>query len=311
MERAPGRSRPVGQVEQPQQRRGRQQPHDGAQHDVEHLRVGEDESRVDPAARGHQHAHAPAETGSKVREAGAQACVKGPGNHASHDDSEDEVDVQLVDLVLAAHHIVGAEVEDPVGPQGCGRAVVQVEEPDGAVDQGEPQGQQCVDRAHGQAIEGELQRLLRGLADLPADIPHSQGKESGVEKAARRLQPCRQASVHATPRNRWRRRGDTPSGPVYVLLRPVSRRRGNRDADRPQLATQLRRQETGSSSLLSRGESQGPVALVLIRPFAYGQDLYHEVAETDNLAVLIEAVAIANGAGPRYVVEAVRKASAS
>ena len=124
------------------------------------------------------------------------------------------------------HDVVGAQVEYPVGPEGCGRAVVQVEEPDGAIDQREPHCQQRVDRANGQAVERELQRLFRGLADLPADVGHSQSKEGGVEKAARRLQPCRQASVHATPRHRLRRRrGVPPPAPVHVPPRPVSRRR--------------------------------------------------------------------------------------
>ena len=203
----------MGHVEEPQQRRSRQEPHDGAEHDVQHLRVGQDEAGVGPAARRHQQARAPSEAGLEGGETVAEARVERPRDNAGHDDGEDEVYVQLVDLVLAADHVVGAEVEDPVGAQGRGCAVVQVEEPDGAVDQGEAHGQERVDRADGEAVEGELQRLLRGLADLPADVPHCQGKEGGVEKAARRVQACRQASVHATPRNRLRwRTGIEPSG---------------------------------------------------------------------------------------------------
>ena len=63
-------------------------------------------------------------------------------------------------------------VEDAVGAYSSGGAVVQVEEPDGAVHQREPYGKQSVNRSDGQPVEGELGGLLGGLGYLPDDIGH-------------------------------------------------------------------------------------------------------------------------------------------
>ena len=92
-----------------------------------------------------------------------------PGSYSRSDGGEDNIDVEVVGLEPVSVPL-RPQIEDAVSAQGGGGAVIEVKEPDCAVDQGEADGQKGVHRAHRQAVEGELERLLTGLVDLPSDI---------------------------------------------------------------------------------------------------------------------------------------------
>ena len=123
--------------------------------------VGEHQPGVDPRANGEsplggaQGSWVEAGAGPAV-ESRVQRPCDDPGDYGG----EYDVDVRSVDLVLSAQDFLRPEIEHAVGSKGRRRPEVQVEEPDSAVDDGEPQGQQSVHRAHGQPVEGELQCLV-------------------------------------------------------------------------------------------------------------------------------------------------------
>ena len=125
--------------------------------EVQLVGVGENESRIDARARGQKRFDG---AQRRVIEAppqlGIEAHVEGPHGHPGDHCREHDVDVDVVDRVLPGQHLLRPQVEDPVGAHGGGSAVVHIEEPDGAVDEGEAHRQQSVDSAHGQAVEGEL-----------------------------------------------------------------------------------------------------------------------------------------------------------
>ena len=85
-----------------------------------------------------------------------------PGGNARGDDREDHVHYRCVDLVLAAQRLAGTEVEDAVRADRGGRSVVEIEEPDRAVDKCEADREEGVDRADGETVEGELQAPVSG-----------------------------------------------------------------------------------------------------------------------------------------------------
>jgi len=60
-----------------------------------------------------------------------------PGNHGR----EDDVDEVIVDVVTTAQEVLRSQIEDAVSPQRRGGSVVQVEEPDRAVDERNPKAQ--------------------------------------------------------------------------------------------------------------------------------------------------------------------------
>ena len=95
--------------------------------------------------------------------------MQGPGDDASGQRGKDDIDVEVVDIV-APDAFVSTQVEDAVGAERGGCSVIQIKEPDGAVDEGETHRQQGIDGADSQAVEGKLQGLVGGLADLPADV---------------------------------------------------------------------------------------------------------------------------------------------
>ena len=75
-----------------------------------------------------------------------------PGGHRRQDD----VQVKLVDSVMRGKELLCPQVEDAVGAQGRGRPVIKVEEPYGAVDQGETHSHDGIHRPDRQTVEGKL-----------------------------------------------------------------------------------------------------------------------------------------------------------
>ena len=80
--------------------------------------------------------------------------------------------------------LLGPHVENSVRAQGGGGAVVEVEEPDSAVDDGEPHRQQGVHGADRQAVKSELEGLFRGLAYFPRDVGRDDGDQKGCQNPA-------------------------------------------------------------------------------------------------------------------------------
>ena len=208
---APGQT-PRALVHKPGHRQGRRASHGRAHGQVQVFRVVQDRQGVASRrrrqypARGEQHLPvvAPAQPG-------VERLVEDPGDHSRHYGGEQHVYVGVVHGVQAAKGVLGAQVEDAVCANGRGRTVVEIEEPDGAVHNGEPHCQQGVHRADREAVESELQRLARRLAYLPANI-----------EDYRRNQRCRQqpAPVVAGPH--------TPAAPqahlAHLTLRPAGLR---------------------------------------------------------------------------------------
>ena len=75
-----------------------------------------------------------------------------------------------VGVVLAAEAVLRPEIEDAVCAYGGRCAVVEIEEPNGAVDDREAHREKRVHGPHGQTVEGELYGLVGRLSDLPGDI---------------------------------------------------------------------------------------------------------------------------------------------
>ena len=82
--------------------------------------------------------------------------VERPCNHAGNNGGKQHVDHGVLHLVQAANRLFRTQIEDPVRPDGGRGAIVEVKEPDGAVDEGKAHGQQRVYRAHGEAVERKL-----------------------------------------------------------------------------------------------------------------------------------------------------------
>ncbi len=70
--------------------------------------------------------------------------MKDPGDYSGNHRGKGDIDVRAVNLVLPAQGLARHQVENAIGAKGSGRAVVQIEEPDGAVDDGESKGKQGV-----------------------------------------------------------------------------------------------------------------------------------------------------------------------
>ena len=105
--------------------------------------------------------------------AGVHAFVEGPGHDAGGHCGVEDVHEYVVDRVQPAEGLLRPQVENAVCAQRRRRSIVQIEEPDGAIDQSKPHRQQGVHRPHGQAVEGKLQGLVGRLADLPTDVGRS------------------------------------------------------------------------------------------------------------------------------------------
>ena len=86
--------------------------------------------------------------------------MKGPRRYARGHCGEDNADVEVVDLVAPLQGLLRAQIEDAVSAQSGGRAVVQVKEPDRAVNDGEPHREQGVHGPDRQAVERKLQGLV-------------------------------------------------------------------------------------------------------------------------------------------------------
>ena len=95
--------------------------------------------------------------------------VEGPRDHSGSHGGKHGGHIG-VGVVVAAEAVLRPEVEDAVSAYGGGGPVVEVEEPNGAVDDGEAHREEGVDCAYGQAVEGELHGLIGGLGDLPGEI---------------------------------------------------------------------------------------------------------------------------------------------
>ena len=93
-----------------------------------------------------------------------------PGYDTRDHDREYGVDDGVGNVVAPAERVLRAQVEDAVRAQCRRRAIVQVEEPYRAVHYRKTYGENGVHRPYGQAVEGELQRLLRPQDYLPADV---------------------------------------------------------------------------------------------------------------------------------------------
>ena len=141
------------------------------EHDVQLAREGEDNPHVSACARSQEaSATEQCDVIETAPEPGVEGNVEGPRCHSGDHRGEHNVDVEVVDLVLAGQDLLRPQIKDAVGAHGGGRAVVHIEEPDSAVDEGEPHRQQSVYGTDGQAVEGELQGLVRGLTGLPGDV---------------------------------------------------------------------------------------------------------------------------------------------
>ena len=201
----------------------RQRSHRRAEQDVELVGESEDEPGVDSGtccrhnSRGGQ-GH-PAEP---LPEPGMKPGVQRPPDDACHHQGKDNVDVKVADLVLPVQRVFRPQVEDTVGAQRGGGAVEEVEEPHRAVDQGEPNGQQGVDSADRQAVEGELQRLVGRLPDLPGDVAYDHDRQDCCYKAALAFKP------HTHGATRW--------APLLALCS-----RGSRRSSRPPAGSPLPR----------------------------------------------------------------------
>ena len=197
-------------MEHPRRSDGNQQADRRTEHDVELVRIGQDKPRVDSGARSQE---APDhEQNSRIEaasELGKEADVESPGDDSGNHHGKENVDVEIVGVVQAKGGRLGSQVENPVRANGGGASVKQIEEPDGAVDEGEPQRQQCIDGAHGQAVEGKLQGLVTGLADFPGDVTGSRQAQCGRQESAmvtqvgcqmtpRRNSADRESSAHGT-----------------------------------------------------------------------------------------------------------------
>ena len=140
----------IAAVKRQARRRRNQHSDRRAEDDVEVVRKGEDNAHVSACARSEETS---AGEQSGVIEATpklwVKANVEGPCGHSGDHRGKHDVDVEVVDLVLAAQYLLRPQIEDAVGAHGGSRAVVHVEEPDGAVDEGEPHRQQGVHGAYG------------------------------------------------------------------------------------------------------------------------------------------------------------------
>ena len=172
-------------LERPARCQRHQYADEGAQSNVEVVRIREDESRVNSCRSG-EHASADAQGGwAEARsEPAVEGDVKGPGDHSSDDHGEDAIHIGTIHRMLAAQDLLTSEVENAVGSQGGSGSVVQIKEPDRAVNDGEPQRQQRIHGADGEAVESELQGLVRGLADFPADVGRDEGDQYDREQLA-------------------------------------------------------------------------------------------------------------------------------
>ena len=160
-----------------------------AQHDVNNRGIRQDDAGVAANRAGHQ---ADDETDGVRTEATAQTriqdLVKSPADHAGDDCSEHRVYIDAVDIEAAAEGRGSPQVEDTICSKGGGGSVVEIEEPDGAVHQGEAHGQQGVHCADGESVEGELHGLWRRLADLPRDVGDGgRGQDQGEHTSARNI----------------------------------------------------------------------------------------------------------------------------
>ena len=182
----------------PQQEAGRgrrQRPHGRGGGEMQQRRVVQNYAGIDAGAGG-QNPHAGAQNGGghASAPAGLQDGVEAPGGHAGDQDGKDDVDIDAVDIAGGVENgRRGAEVKNAVGANGGGGPIVKVKEPDGAVHDGKAQGQQGIDGANGQPVEGELQRLHGRLSDFPADIADDgHGKDDGQQLGCRRRHPGHQ-----------------------------------------------------------------------------------------------------------------------
>ena len=115
---------------------------------------------------------------------GREKLVERPRHHAGNHCRKQCVDHGVLHLVQAPNCLLGAQVEDPVGPDGSRGAVVEVKEPDGAVNKGEAHGKQRVHRADGEAVKRKLHRLGGGLGDLPRKVRDDQCCQDNCQDVA-------------------------------------------------------------------------------------------------------------------------------
>ena len=165
-------------------------PDGRTQSDVQNGGVGKHDAGITPDCSGRQtrqksyglRAVAPAQSGIQHR-------MQRPAYDSGHDSGEYGVNVNAVNVGAAAQRSGSAKIKDAIGSQGRRRAVVEIEEPDRAVHEGEAHGEQRVHRADGDAVEGELQGLGRRLADFPGQIGnHRCSQDNGQHTSAGHIQ---------------------------------------------------------------------------------------------------------------------------
>ena len=181
----------------------------GADQDVELLRTGEHQARIDPNPKRHEASEDEQHCRIHPRPKPAvKGHVERPSNDAGNDCGKKDIDEGIIYVVSTAEYVLRSQVEDAVGAQSSGRAVVQVKEPNRAVDQGEAHGEQCVHGAHGQAVERELQGLGRGLDNLPAEVCDDGGGQNRCQRSALVLAISQQCGERGFPELRQAHRAN-------------------------------------------------------------------------------------------------------
>ena len=135
------------------------------------FRIRKHDARVD--SRGCRQHSADAKQDGPINtrpKAGIHAFVECPGDDTGGHRGVEDVHEYVVHRIQPAEGLLRPQVEYAVCAQRSRRSIVQIEEPDGAIDQSKPHRQQGVHRPHRQAVEGKLQGLVGRLADLPTDV---------------------------------------------------------------------------------------------------------------------------------------------
>ena len=165
-------------------------------------RVRKHESYVGASSTSHGAAHCQWQGPPESRpQPGVKAGVEHPGNHSCCDHGEAHVYRHLVDFVAPPEGFRRPQIEDAVRPDRRCRPVIEVEEPDGAVHQGEAHRQQRVDRSYRYPVEGKLKGLIGRLGDFPTDVgdrykgqnDRQQTRGANVGQAGEAAFPCRLA----------------------------------------------------------------------------------------------------------------------
>ena len=130
----------------------------------------QNEPHVAPGTDGEDPSDCVQDSSVETRSQLVEEClVEGPRDHPGGHGGKHDIDVGVC-VIVAAEAVLRPEVEDAVSAYGGRRPVVQIEEPYGAVDDGESHREEGVDGPHCQTVEGELHRLIGRLGDLPGEI---------------------------------------------------------------------------------------------------------------------------------------------